>query len=95
MAEAQKTIQGSRSQKLTGTVRTKSGQKTINVVVENVVKHAQYGKFMRQRTKLAVHDPEGQANVGDQVEIVQCRPISKTKSWRLLRVLRGAQLPVE
>jgi small subunit ribosomal protein S17 len=72
----------------TGTVRSISGDKTISVVADNLVRHAQYGKYIHRRTKLAVHDPKSLAQVGDVVEIVPCRPISKTKAWRLVRVVR-------
>lgn len=71
-----------------GTVRSISGEKTISVTVDRLVRHSRYGKYIRRRTKLAVHDPTAQAEVGDRVEVTPCRPISKTKSWRLLRVLR-------
>ena len=77
-------IRGSRI----GKVRSVSGAKTISVVVDNLVKHKRYGKYIRRRTKLAVHDPASQAGLGDMVEIVPCRPISKSKSWRLVRVVR-------
>ena len=83
----EKTKSRSRPTKV-GTVRTISGQKTINVTVDRLVLHRRYGKYIRRCTKLAVHDPQGQAEVGDRVEITPCRPISKSKSWRLLRVLR-------
>ncbi len=73
---------------LVGTVRSISGTKTINVVVGRLVKHPMYGKYVRRRGKLAVHDPRGLAAVGDLVEIVPCRRLSKTKSWRLVRVTR-------
>lgn len=69
----------------------KSGAKTIKVVVERKVKHPKYEKYMLRRTKLAVHDPKEQAREGDQVEITPCRPISKTKSWRLYRIIQKAQ----
>jgi len=69
------------------------GNKTIQVTVETLARHAQYGKYIRRRTKLAVHDPAGEASVGDQVEIASCRPLSKNKSWRLLRVVRQAAMP--
>ena len=72
----------------TGMVASVSGRKTVSVVVNNLVRHPRYGKYIRRRTKLAVHDPASQAAVGDLVEIVPCRPISKRKSWRLLRVVR-------
>lgn len=73
---------------LVGTVRSISGTKTINVVVDRLVKHPMYGKYVRRRGRLAVHDPRGEAAVGDLVEIVPCRRLSKTKSWRLVRVTR-------
>ncbi len=73
---------------LSGVVRSISGEKTINVDVSTLVKHEQYGKYVRRRTKLAVHDPAGDAGVGDRVEIVPCRRISKHKSWRLARIVR-------
>ena len=85
------TPQQSTTQKFTsrtGMVASVSGRKTVSVVVNNLVRHPRYGKYIRRRTKLAVHDPASQAAVGDQVEIVPCRPISKRKSWRLLRVVR-------
>ncbi|MHC5173439.1 MAG: small ribosomal subunit protein uS17, partial [Planctomycetota bacterium] len=49
-----------------------------------------YGKYIRRRTKLGVHDPQNQASVGDRVEISECRPISKSKNWRLVKVLKKA-----
>jgi len=71
-----------------GTVRSISGRNTINVSVDRLVKHPRYGKYVRRRTRLAVHDPKDLAGVGDVVEIVPCRRLSKTKSWRLVRVVR-------
>lgn len=83
----------------TGVVRSKGTDKTIHVVMDSLVKHPQYGKFVRSRTKLAVHDPGNAANEGDIVEIVPCRRMSKTKCWRLVRVLRAGvakmELPTE
>ena len=75
----------------TGQVASISGDKTLSVVVRTLVKHPRYGKYLRRRTKLAVHDPRGQAGVGDLVEITPCRPISKRKSWRLVRVVRARE----
>jgi small subunit ribosomal protein S17 len=79
----------------TGIVSSVSGAKTIRVVVDSLVRHPTYGKYVRHRTKLAVHDPKGQAAVGDMVEIVPCRRISKDKSWRLLRVVRKGAVRIE
>ena len=75
-----------------GVVSSAGGNKTIQVEVENLVKHPRYGKYLRRKTKVAVHDRENTASVGDLVEIVSCRRLSKTKSYRLLRVVRPASL---
>ena len=71
-----------------GVVRSVSGDKTISVIVNVKVKHPRYGKYVQRRTKLAVHDPSGQAGVGDVVEITTCRPVSMSKAWRLVRIVR-------
>jgi len=73
----------------TGVVGTISGTNTVSVRVEKLVKHERYGKYIRRWQKYAVHDPQDIAAVGDTVEIAPCRPISKTKSWRIVRVLRS------
>jgi small subunit ribosomal protein S17 len=71
-----------------GLVVSKSADKTVIVAMNRLAKHPRYGKFVRRRTRLAVHDPENRAGEGDLVEITPCRRISKTKSWRLVRVVR-------
>jgi len=76
-------------------VTSTGGEKTIRVVVNTLVKHPRYSKYVRRRTKLAVHDPRNQASLGDLVEIVPCRRMSKSKSWRLLRVVRPATIAGE
>jgi small subunit ribosomal protein S17 len=53
-------------------------------------RHPKYGKFLKRQTRFQVHDPENASKMGDRVEIVNCRPISKTKNWRLLRVVEKA-----
>ena len=72
---------------LTGVVISNSGNKSIKVVVDFKVRHPKYGKYIKRRTKLGVHDEHNQAGVGDVVEVGECRPYSKTKSWRLVRVV--------
>ncbi len=74
----------------TGFVESAKCDKTINVVMERRVKHPKYGKYIRRRTKLHAHDEQNLAKPGDQVEIMECRPMSKTKHWRLVRVVRAA-----
>lgn len=71
---------------LTGKVTSNKGDKSITVVVERKVKHPVYGKFVRRSTKFHAHDEANTASQGDLVTIEECRPISKTKSWRLVRV---------
>ena len=61
--------------------------KTVVVEVERLAKHAQYTKVIRRRKRYVVHDEKGVAKVGDQVRIVETKPISKTKHWRLAEVM--------
>ncbi|UYV11402.1 MAG: 30S ribosomal protein S17 [Phycisphaera sp.] len=75
----------------TGEVATADRDKTIKVVVSYVAKHPKYGKYVRRRTVLHAHDEGNQAQVGDRVEVVPCKPMSKTKSWTLSRVLEKHQ----
>ncbi len=75
---------------LTGMVVSNSGDKSIRVVIDFKVKHPKYGKYIRRRTKIGVHDEHNQSGVGDMVEITQCRPRSKTKNWRLVKVVQRA-----
>jgi small subunit ribosomal protein S17 len=71
-------------------VSSNSGNKSIRVTIDYRVKHPKYGKYVRRRTKLGVHDEQNQCGVGDLVEITECRPYSKSKSWRLVRVVQKA-----
>ena len=71
----------------TGTVVSNKADKTITVLLERRVKHPVYGKFIRRSTKVAAHDEANTCQVGDLVTIVETRPISKTKSWTLGRVV--------
>ncbi|MHC5025998.1 MAG: 30S ribosomal protein S17 [Planctomycetota bacterium] len=73
-----------------GVVRSDSRDKTRKVTIEFLVKHPKYGKYVRKRTVLHVHDENNQSSVGDKVEIAECKPISKTKSWTLVRVVESA-----
>jgi small subunit ribosomal protein S17 len=72
-----------------GVVVSNKGDKTITVVFDRLTRHRKYGKTMRRRTRLHAHDEKNEAKVGDKVEVMACRPMSKTKSWRLIRVLQG------
>ncbi|MEE9370363.1 MAG: 30S ribosomal protein S17 [Sedimentisphaerales bacterium] len=75
---------------MTGVVISHSGDKSIKVAIDFKVKHPKYGKYIKRRTKLGVHDERNQAGLGDVVEVAECRPYSKTKSWRLVRVVEKA-----
>ena len=79
------------------TIRTESGRvisnkmdRTITVLVERKIKHPLYGKYIRRSTKLHVHDEKNECNEGDQVTITECRPMSKTKSWKLAEITKRA-----
>ena len=68
---------------VTGTVVSNRMEKSITVLVERRVKHPVYGKFVKRSKKLHAHDQENACNIGDTVTVVECAPISKTKTWRL------------
>ena len=72
---------------LTGRVFSDKMDKTITVIVERLVRHPVYGKYMRRSTKLHAHDESNECRTGDLVMIEQCRPLAKTKAWRLVKVL--------
>ena len=76
-----------------GRVVSNKMQKSVTVSIERLVKHPAYGKFIRRTTKLMAHDEEGTCREGDTVAIVECRPISKRKSWRVVEIV--ARAPVE
>ncbi len=70
-----------------GVVESDARDKSRKVVIHYKSKHPKYGKFVSKRTVLHVHDENNESAMGDVVEIVQCRPISKTKSWKLNRIV--------
>ena len=75
---------------LTGTVVSDKGDKTVVVKVERKVKHPLYGKIIRRSTKVHAHDETGDCREGDVVRISECRPMSKTKNWRVVEVVTRA-----
>ncbi len=75
----------------TGRVVSSKADKTVTVLIERLVKHPLYGKFIRRSSKLHAHDADNQCQEGDVVSIEQCRPLSKTKTWRLVEVIERAQ----
>ncbi len=75
---------------LIGSVTSDSMDKSITVMIERRIKHPVYGKYIKRSTKLHVHDENNECGKGDVVMIEQCRPMSKTKSWRLVQVVEKA-----
>jgi small subunit ribosomal protein S17 len=74
----------------TGRVVSNKMDKTITVMVERKVKHPLYGKYIRRSSKFHAHDENNQCQEGDVVTIAECRPISKSKTWRLVEVVERA-----
>jgi small subunit ribosomal protein S17 len=75
----------------TGVVTSNKMDKTITVAVERKVKHPIYGKFVKKTTKFHAHDEKNECTVGDTVKIMETRPISKSKRWRLVEVVEKAK----
>ncbi len=71
-----------------GVVTSNKMFKTITVKSEKLVKHPKYGKFVRRVTAYKAHDEENKVSIGDKVEIAETRPLSKTKRWRLVRIVK-------
>ncbi|MBI2560043.1 MAG: 30S ribosomal protein S17 [Planctomycetes bacterium] len=76
-----------RRKTIVGVVTSDKMNKTVVVEVEKHIKHPKYGKFIRRSTVYKAHDEEKKAKVGDKVEIMEVRPLSKSKRWRLVRIL--------
>ena len=74
-----------------GTVTSDKRDKTITLVVERLVRHPIYEKYIRRRTKLHAHDDKNEAKVGDTVEVMSIRPLSKSKRWRLVKIVRKVE----
>ena len=102
MAEEQKTDKGprhtTRTEKVRGQRKTRIGyvvsdkmQKTIVVELEERTKHPLYGKIIRTTTKVKAHDENGDAGIGDRVSLMETRPLSATKRWRLVEILEKAK----
>ncbi len=83
-------MQDQKLRTVTALVTGKSGDKSVKVAIDYTIRHPKYGKYVRRRTVLAVHDDRNQSGVGDIIEIAQCRPHSKTKRWRLVKVVTKA-----
>ena len=94
MSKQQDTAQAASAKKaakqLTGKVVSNKMQKTITVSVERYVPHPQYGKYQRRTTQFLAHDENNESREGDTVAIEECRPLSRHKSWRLVKIVQRA-----
>ncbi|MCW8902801.1 MULTISPECIES: 30S ribosomal protein S17 [Sedimenticola] len=82
--------QNNSNRTLEGRVVSDKMDKSITVLVERKVKHPIYGKFIRRSTKVHAHDEANECGIGDVVVVEQCRPLSKSKTWRLVKVVTKA-----
>ena len=89
MSETDNSQEG-RSRQVAGSVVSAKMDKTITVLVERQLQHPLYKKYIRRRTKMHAHDEENSCKEGDKVLIEECRPISKSKSWRLVEIVSRA-----
>jgi small subunit ribosomal protein S17 len=89
-AEAPATSRGERKLR-TGVVVSEKMDKTVLVRIQQVVRHPAYGKTIRRTSKLAAHDEANDAHVGDTVRLMETRPLSKTKRWRVIEILERAK----
>lgn len=75
---------------LQGVVTSSAGDKSATIMIERRIKHSLYGKIIKRSTKLAVHDENNECNKGDVIQIEECRPMSRTKSWKLVKIVEKA-----
>ena len=75
----------------TGRVVSNKMDKSVTVLLERQIKHPLYGKYIKRSTKVCAHDEDNSCGEGDKVVIAECRPLSKTKSWRVVEILEKAQ----
>ncbi len=80
---------------LIGFVATRSGDKSVKVNFQYTVLHPDYGKEVKRRTVLHAHDEKNECKVGDKVEIMETRPLSKLKRWRVIRVVEAAKVAAQ
>ncbi len=91
MSEETKSAERNLRKIRTGVVRGSKMDKTITVAVERRVKHPIYGKFVKKTTRFHAHDEKNECGIGDIVKIMETRPLSKTKRWRLVEVVEKAK----
>ena len=83
-------VQATTKRTLQGVVTSNAGDKSATIIIERRIKHPLYGKIITRSTKLHVHDEANECNKGDTILIEECRPMSKTKSWRLVKIVEKA-----
>ncbi len=75
---------------LQGVVTSNAGDKSATIMIERKIKHPVYGKYVKRSSKIRLHDEANECNKGDTILIEECRPMSKTKSWKLVKVVEKA-----
>ena len=90
MSEENKAPEAKARRTLIGRVDCNKMDKTVSVVVESLVKHPAYGKYIRRTSKLLAHDADNACKEGDRVAISECRPISKNKAWQVVDIVERA-----
>jgi small subunit ribosomal protein S17 len=91
MSEVKDSAPAAGGRTMTGRVVSNKMQKTVAVAIERVVRHPVFGKYIRRTTQLLAHDEANSCREGDLVSIVECRPISRRKSWRVAEILQRAE----
>jgi small subunit ribosomal protein S17 len=92
MSEQNQTAEADKTQRtMTGRVVSNKMQKTVSVAIERQVRHPVFGKYIRRTTQLLAHDEANECREGDLVSIVECRPLSRHKSWRVAEILQRAE----
>ena len=91
MTDEQTTAERARRKTRTGVVLSDKMDKTVLVRIDRKVKHPVYGKIVKRSSKLAAHDEQNDAHVGDTVRVMETRPLSKSKRWRVVEVVERAE----
>lgn len=81
-----------RRKEYVGAVLSNKAEKTVTVVVESLYRHPVYGKVVKRRKKFMAHDEENKCNIGDKVKIIETRPLSKKKHWKVIDILESTQV---
>ena len=84
-------LERGRRKERVGKVTSNKMEKSITVLIERKIKHPMYGKFIRKSTKFIAHDEKNDCNIGDTVKIMETRPLSKNKCWRLVEIVERAK----